>query len=197
METAPDGLIDWLFRVWSPIYDHGLFQRTFYRPVHARLLARTRGLQPRTIVDLGCGTAQLTDDLVHAFPEAHVVGVDLSLDMLRAAQSRLGASAPPLLRANVYALPLATASVDLVTSSISYHWYAEPERALSEVHRVLAPGGKFLLATVTFTPRTLEFRRMRMASPRRTRTELTQMGFEVERSRMVWPGVTLFEAVRR
>jgi ubiquinone/menaquinone biosynthesis C-methylase UbiE len=197
VETAPDGWVEWLFRVWSPVYDLSLIQRAFYRPVHARLLARVAGLAPRRVVDLGCGTAQLTDDLVRAFPNAQVVGVDLSMDMLRAAQARLNHETPPLLRANVYALPLATGSVDLVTSSISYHWYAEPARALAEVARVLEPGGRFALATVIMSPVTLSLRRMHLATPSHTREKLTAAGFSVERAAMVWPGVVLFECVRR
>ena len=74
------------------------------------------------MLDLGCGTGQLTADLAR-FGSARVVGVDLSHDMLRQAAER----APERVRANVYALPFADGAFDLVTSSISYHFY-EPAR---------------------------------------------------------------------
>src|SRR5688572_25619896 len=123
-----DRLVRFLFRVWSPIYDNPLFQKPFYRRVHRAVLEALGPARPRAIVDLGCGTAQLTADLRSRFPGAAVIGADLSAEMLAAGRARLGAAAPALIRADVYALPLRTASIDLVTSTISYHFYREPRR---------------------------------------------------------------------
>src|SRR5262245_17377448 len=89
-----------LFKLWSPIYDAPIFQRTYYRRVHARLRAALDGLEPRRVVDLGCGTGQLTDDLHRRWPRALVTGVDLSSEMLAAAQRRLGVGSIPFVRAD-------------------------------------------------------------------------------------------------
>src|SRR5687767_11084252 len=92
-----DRFVKLLFRVWSPIYDHPLFQRPFFRRIHAAVLDAidVTTPAPRALLDLGCGTAQLTRDLASRFPGAAVVGADLSGDMLRTARRHLGADAPP------------------------------------------------------------------------------------------------------
>jgi SAM-dependent methyltransferase len=53
-----DALVQGLFKVWSAVYDRPIFQRTFYRRVHAVLLALCDGAAaPGRVLDLGCGTA--------------------------------------------------------------------------------------------------------------------------------------------
>jgi ubiquinone/menaquinone biosynthesis C-methylase UbiE len=188
--------VELLFRVWSPFYDNAIFQRTFYRRVHARMLASLGGEERRRVLDLGCGTAQLTGDLQRRYPAAMVTGLDLSGDMLAAAKKRLGDAAPPLVRANVYALPLADASVDLVTSSISYHWYLEPRRALAEVARVLEPGGRFVLATMSSILLNRRLASMRLATVGTTRADLEASGFRVVAVERLLPIVTVFVADR-
>ncbi len=54
------------------------------RPFHD-LLARVGATEPAHVVDLGCGTGALTLTLVDRWPNAHVVGVDSSPDMVAAA----------------------------------------------------------------------------------------------------------------
>jgi len=191
-----DALVDLLFRVWSPIYDSAIFQKPFYRRVHARLMSALDGVEAGRVIDLGCGTAQLTADLEARFPRAVVAGVDLSADMLRAARRRLGGAAPPLVNANVYALPFADESIDLITNTASYHWYLEYRRALEEIRRVLRPGGHFFLATLTDTLLWKLMGKVRIVSAAETRADLEAAGFRVERSERIRPWVTLFVAVR-
>ena len=59
-----------LFDRWSEVYDRRGFQAATYRPVHDAVLARLTGAQPRLVVDLGCGTGQLTLRLSERFPDA-------------------------------------------------------------------------------------------------------------------------------
>jgi ubiquinone/menaquinone biosynthesis C-methylase UbiE len=191
-----DRLVDLIFRVWSPIYDSAIFQRPFYRRVHAAVMRSLDGLEPRRALDLGCGTAQLTADLAARWPGALVVGADLSASMLGAARRRLGAAAPPLVQANVYALPFADGALDLVTSTISYHWYLEPARALAEIHRVLAPGGRFQLATMSRTWLWRLAPRTRVVTADETARDLGAAGFRVARATGLFPWVTLFSAIR-
>jgi ubiquinone/menaquinone biosynthesis C-methylase UbiE len=192
--VGSDRLVQFLFRVWSPIYDNPLFQKPFYRRVHRAVLDAIGAAQPRAAVDLGCGTAQLTADLQRRFRGGTVVGIDLSHEMLAAGRSRLGAAAPPLLRANVYALPLRSGSIDLLTSTISYHFYREPRRALAEIRRVLRPGGRFVLATMASRLISGDIGAMRLATAAQTRADLEASGFRVEVVRRVRPAVAVFVA---
>lgn len=189
-----DRLVEYLFRLWSGIYDQAIFQKPFYRRVHRAVLGALDASDPRAreILDLGCGTGQLTADLAARYPAAHVTGLDLSADMLAVARRRL--TNPSLLRANVYALPLASSSIDLVTSTISYHWYLEPHRALAELRRALRPGGRLILATLA----TLIFRgivaRTRMVPASEHLDDLRRAGFIVDATYRVRPAVHVFSA---
>ena len=51
------------------------------------LLARVRSMHPRTIVDLGCGTGNVTRLLGERWPDARIVGVDSSPEMLGEARA--------------------------------------------------------------------------------------------------------------
>ena len=54
------------------------------------LLARVGAESPRTVVDLGCGPGNLTELLAQRWPDAEVVGVDSSPEMVEAARARGG-----------------------------------------------------------------------------------------------------------
>jgi len=171
-------VVELLFKLWSPIYDSAIFQRPYYRRVHARLRAALEGASPARVLDLGCGTAQLTDDLRRRWPNATVVGLDLSADMLAAAQRRLGHTLP-FVRANSAALPFAESSFDLVTSSLSYHWYPDAGRVLAQLARVIRPGGRFVLATLYSPARSATLANMHLHSLADLRRDFEAHGFSV------------------
>jgi len=194
VSTRQERLVKILFRLWSPFYDLQAPQKLFYRPVHRALLAALGETPALSVLDLGAGTGQLTEDLRRRYQK--VVAADLSHDML----AQAGARAPLRVRANVYALPFADGAFDLVTSSISYHFYLEPQRALAQIRRVLRPGGRFALATMA--PRRpsvfarLNAGNMRVVSPDQIVRDLEEAGFRVEsvgRARLV---VGVFVAIR-
>lgn len=101
-----------------------------------------------TLLDLGCGTANLLPRLGEwgARVERYA-GADLSPEMLRAAAPRASAAPFPaaLFAADAAALPLRGASVDTVVSASTLHDWADPAGALAEARRVLRPGGRLLL----------------------------------------------------
>ena len=94
----------------------------------------------RRILDTGCGTG---NNLAHLRGRGRAVGVDLSEDALRFCRSR-GVTAA---RASVLSLPFGPDAFDLVTSfDVLYHrWVADDRAAVSELARVLAPGGLLLV----------------------------------------------------
>lgn len=94
-----------------------------------------------SILDIGCGTGKLTEQLTMAHPNASILGLDSSAAMLEEFSHR---HSLPAIRANAEALPFATSSVDAVTCAQTWHWL-DPLKASAECARVLRPGGKVLL----------------------------------------------------
>lgn len=94
-----------------------------------------RGARGRTL-EIGCGTGR---NLPRYSAEAKVIGVDPSMDALKAARKR--APHVPLVRASTEALPFKRCAFDTVVSSLVFCSVRDPERGLAEAQRVLAPGG--------------------------------------------------------
>ena len=137
-----------LFDRWSRTYDAAALQRSTYRPLHDAVLGRLDHLEPGAVIDLGCGTGQLTARLAAAFPGARVVGADLSSGMLTEAADRLGSSAAGLVRADAARLPVRPGSVDVITCVESFHWYPDQGAAAREGAALLRPGGRVVMASI-------------------------------------------------
>ncbi len=125
--------------------------------VTAEMLERLQyfRLEPRVIVDLGCGTGAGAAALRRRYPRARVIGVDLSHAMTRQAQqAQRFWRRYACLCADACALPLAAQSVDLVFCSLMLQHCDDPALPFAEVQRVLRPGG--LLLFCTLGPATLQ-----------------------------------------
>ncbi len=102
-----------------------------------------------TILDLACGPGIYARPFAREVRAGHVVGLDLSLPMLRYASRRAreeGLRNLLLVHATALSLPFAPEHFDLVNCCGALHLFPDVQRALSEVHRVLKPGGRFTLA---------------------------------------------------
>ena len=141
--TGPDVRV---FDLWSRFYDARLVQRLTYRPVHEAVLRALREEPCERLLDLGCGTGIFTDRLGRELALRLCVGCDYSAGMLRqAAQRRRGAL---LVRGDAGRLPFADEAFDVAVSTEAFHWFPDPQCALDELARVLAPGGRLLVAMV-------------------------------------------------
>lgn len=142
------------------------------REVGRRLIDRLQviRLDPRQIVDVGCGAGGAHAALLQRFPRARWLGLDLSPAMLaRAAPvsvlSRLlpwRASPAPLACADAAALPLADGSADLLFSNLMLHWHPQPHVVFPEWLRVLRTDGLLLFSC--FGPDTLKELRLAYAA---------------------------------
>ena len=94
--------------------------------------------------DLGAGTGQLAAALAPFV--ARVMAVDRSPEMLAAARERVaGLDNVELREGELEALPLEDGALDVAVASLVLHYVGEPERALVEAARVLAPGGRLVV----------------------------------------------------
>lgn len=105
--------------------------------------------EPRRILDLGCGTGTTTLMLKHRFPDAEVVGLDLSPQMLVMADYKAQAAAVDVAfrHGNAMATGLPAASFDVVCATLLLHETppAVAKTILSEAFRLLTPGGQMLV----------------------------------------------------
>jgi demethylmenaquinone methyltransferase/2-methoxy-6-polyprenyl-1,4-benzoquinol methylase len=100
-----------------------------------------------TVLDVACGTGDLT--LAFARTEAaRVIGLDFTPDMLRIARRKRAPGTkvvPEYLSGDAMQLPLADASVDVVSIAFGIRNVANPAKAIHEFHRVLRPGGRLVV----------------------------------------------------
>lgn len=128
-----------------------VYSGAFTAPV-LNLLAPAQG---ECILDLGCGTGELTAALARAVgPTGHVLGIDASANMVKRAEevlaeasSRDSSSPTRLLVADAQTLrlpPADTGTFDAVFSNATLHWCSrDPLGALRSAAHALRPGGRF------------------------------------------------------
>jgi SAM-dependent methyltransferase len=143
---AAGGPTRWFFDLWSIFYDQPLVQRLTYRPVQDAVAGALRALRARRILDVGCGTGLLAARLGNEIDGVQVVGCDFSHGMLRQAAGH--APHLPWVQGDALRLPFRTASFDAVVSTEAFHWFPDQAAAVAEFFRVLAPGGRALVALI-------------------------------------------------
>ncbi|MGL6159331.1 malonyl-ACP O-methyltransferase BioC [Microbulbifer sp.] len=102
---------------------------------------------PRRILDLGSGTGYGSALLRRRFPGAEIIALDLAGEMLQFAR-RERPAADHYIAADAEQLPLADGSIDLVFSSMALQWCYRLPQLFAELRRILAPGGRCLVATL-------------------------------------------------
>jgi ubiquinone/menaquinone biosynthesis C-methylase UbiE len=98
------------------------------------------------VLDAGCGSGSMSRLIARTYPQADVVGVDLRERYLDFARSRASAEDIRNLTfrsADVFALPFADATFDVVWTKYLLQWLKEPRRALKELTRVVRPWGTY------------------------------------------------------
>ncbi len=117
------------------------------RAVGAELLARLPAdFVPQRWLDLGSGTGHFSRALAARFPQASGTAVDIAEGMLRHARPLGGAT--QFVCGDAERLPLASASQQMIFSSLALQWCADFAAVLAEARRVLAPGGVFAFSSL-------------------------------------------------
>ena len=159
-----------------------------------------------SIVDAGCGSGRVTEKLLERLPDGRVAGVDGSAEMIKVAGEKFAGDdrvtlivsdlldlTPDLLEENG-----ATAAVDALFSTATFHWITDHDKLFSRIHSVLRPGGRLVaqcggegnvaeharaIASVATQPQYIDhFEGMTMmwnfANPAETEERLRNAGFE-------------------
>jgi trans-aconitate 2-methyltransferase len=90
------------------------------------------------VIDLGCGTGELTRQLADALPDSDVIGIDNSPEML----ARIGEFARPGLRFEMGRLEAVSDCYDLVFSHAAIQWVDDHETLIPRLLAMVAPGGQ-------------------------------------------------------
>ena len=115
------------------------------RDVASRMLRWAPELGGR-VLDLGCGTGYVLQQLAEREKFESGVGLDLALPMLQ--QARQHGSGQLWAQADIENLCFSDQSFDALTSSLAIQWCDDLARCFSEAHRVLRPNGLFLLSSL-------------------------------------------------
>jgi malonyl-CoA O-methyltransferase len=114
-----------------------------------RLIEEVEG-EPSSILELGCGTGYLTALLERRFPQARLVAVDFAPAMIERARERVPGAR--FVSRDIEELEPEPSSYDLIASSATVQWLAEPEATMSRLALSLTGSGQLHLTT--FGPRT-------------------------------------------
>ena len=115
---------------------------------YAKKLSR-RGFSQGRIIDVGCGSGATNLVLAERFPQAELVGIDLSDPLLKLARDAAAKTSfgdrVTFEKADVHQIPYEDDSFDVVINANMVHLVEHPLPMLDEIERVLAPGGHLFI----------------------------------------------------
>lgn len=136
-------------------WDPHTYPRTIREEVHDydrlqdEVVRAASDVAARTILDLGVGAGETAARILEVHPDARLVGVDSSRDMLDAAAGLLTSKRAALVQQDLND-PLPEGPFDLVVSALAIH-HLEGDAKATLFERVagrLAPGGRFVIGDV-------------------------------------------------
>lgn len=141
--------VRFLFNELSPNYDrlNRIFSLGLDIGWRKQLVAAVARQNPTKILDLACGSGDVTTMLRAALPKTQVVGLDFSRSLLALAKAR---GLPELAEADALHLPFSDGSFDAVTIAFGLRNFSDRAGGLKEIARALKPGGVFGL--LEFSP---------------------------------------------
>ncbi len=137
---------DWL----TPFFDMLLAVVGLGDAFKERVLEKARIQPDERLLDVGCGTATLLLAAKSRYPTLSAIGMDSDERVLALARKKIqkkGLEVEVML-ARAEALPFDSSSFDVIVSTLIFHHLPTEikKQAMREIHRVLRPGGRFLLA---------------------------------------------------
>jgi len=133
----------WRYDTVNDVMSFGLHRRWKRETVRIAFEGRREGAR---LLDLCCGTGDL-GFLAEAKYRARVSGIDFTLPMLAVARQRKvdAGSRASFTQADALTLPFPDGSFDAITVGYGLRNIADPEAALVQMRRVLAPGGRAVI----------------------------------------------------
>src|SRR4030095_15423741 len=119
----------------------------FFAPTAIDLVGRIMG-KPGSILELACGTGQVTRLLKAKFPDAKITATDLKQGMIDIAKQVMGED-PGIewKAADAQELPFDSNAFDIIVCQFGVMFFPDKLKAFKEAYRVLKSGGMFLFST--------------------------------------------------
>lgn len=152
IERATDQqALAWQVGVWNGISEIYLREIDLrFAPVVDVVMTRAALSPGERVLDLGTGTGAVAERAAEVVgPGGHVVGLDISLQMLASARARVvarGWTHVTLQEGRAEAIPADDSSFDVVLASLSLMYVIDREAAAREIARVLRPNGRLVAA---------------------------------------------------
>lgn len=106
-------------------------------------------INPRRILDLGCGTGTFSRELARAFPRAQIIGLDIAYPMLLEAEKKQKWLCKwSLVHADMLQLPFADGVFDLVFANQTIHWSKKQSLVFRELNRVMHVNACLMFTTL-------------------------------------------------
>ena len=118
--------------------------RTAYETMYGLIRPVVKG---KTVLELATGTGLIAKNIVNA--AAHIEASDTSAEMIREAKRRNHSAKLYFSVQDMFCLPYADESFEVVIVSNALHIVPQPEKALAEIHRVLRDDGVLIAPTFT------------------------------------------------
>jgi ubiquinone/menaquinone biosynthesis C-methylase UbiE len=159
-----------------------MIQRRYEAPLLEKMGGRVEGMR---ILEVGCGRGIGTELLFKRFGAKEVHALDVDPDMIAKARRRLSAYSAERLKlavGDVTALNAEDGTYDAVFDFWIIHHVPDWQKAISEIRRVLKPGGRFFFQEVTSHALNRLFYRLFLDHPSENRFSGQQFVSELERN---------------
>ena len=166
------------FNLRAETYEDSHKQSIIFDRVQKAVLELAKDAKPQTILDVGCGTGRLLRKTQTFWPNAQLIGVDPAEAMITQAMRLFPKG--KFYVAMAESLPLPDQSVDVVFSTLSYHHWADQDKGVNQIARILRSGGKFILADIVMPMGlTWIFRHAKRNSKKKIRETFSMAGLKV------------------
>ena len=142
----------------APTYDrlNHLFSLSIDKAWRRRVMRKVRRMKPERVLDLATGTGDLAIKMAKRMPNAKIMGVDLSENMLAIAAEKVRRQGLEdhiaLYQGDAENLDLTDGVMDVVTVAFGVRNFGNIEQGLAEIFRVLRSGGSIVVLEFS-TPR--------------------------------------------
>ncbi len=147
-----------MFNNIAPTYDrlNHIFSLSIDRLWRSRVVRMVRRMKPQRIMDLATGTGDLAIKMAKRIPKAHIMGVDLSENMLAVAADKVRRQGLDdhiaLYQGEAERLDVGDGVLDVVTIAFGVRNFGDIDGSLREIARALQGGGHLVILEFS-TPR--------------------------------------------